>query len=223
MNMKISKELHEQLCKLEYKEYLFGSQLHGIADENSDEDYVRVISNQFYDRFTSPSKFYPNIHSFQYTEGKELQFIWMTERQFWHNLFHGDGNMIADIVILSGEFTDALFLCRSYKIIKGYLGLVKRDLKLHPKYDKKRFHATRSLYMAECLIGGILPTVEGIQSLKEKDLEDNKILLNKEIVLRARLNDMLNKGEITHYPVFDENDELVKMVMLSNNITEFKY
>lgn len=77
--------------------------------------------------------------------------------------------------------------------------------------------------MSEYLINGVLPTVEGIQTLKKKELEDNKMLLNKEIILRAKLNDMLNKGEITHYPIFDEKDELVDMMMNSNNITEFKY
>lgn len=110
MNMKISKELHEQLCQLKYKEYLFGSQLHDIANENSDRDYIRVIDDSFYDRFTSLAKFYPNIHSFQYTEGKDLQFIWMTTSQFWNNLFSADGNMIADVVILSGEFDNPLHL-----------------------------------------------------------------------------------------------------------------
>lgn len=223
MNMKISKELHEQLCKLPFDEYLFGSQLHGIADENSDSDYIRVISDDFYNRFTSLAYYYPNIHSFQHTVDKNLQIVWMTKTQFWNNLFSADGNMIADVVLLSGEFSDPLHLCRTYRVIKGYLGLVKRDLKLHPKYDKKRFHATRGLYMVECLIDGVLPTVKGIQELKEKELLPNNILLDKERELRSRLNDMLNKAEITHYPIFDEEDELVKMMMHSNNIIEFKY
>ena len=54
MNIKINKELHEQLCKLEYKEYLFGSQLHGIANENSDYDYIRVISDDLEDYEVHP-------------------------------------------------------------------------------------------------------------------------------------------------------------------------
>lgn len=130
MNMKITKELHQQLCKLDFNEYLFGSRLHGIATETSDSDYIRVISDDFYDNFTSLARYYPNIHSFQYTEGKDIQYIWMTVSQFWNNLFSADGNMIADVVILSGEFENPLHLCRSYRVIKGYLGLVKRDLKL---------------------------------------------------------------------------------------------
>lgn len=223
MNMKISKELHEELCTLEFKEYLFGSQLHGIATEESDEDYVRVIFDDFYSRFSSLARFYPNIHSFQYTQGKEMQFIWMTETQFWRGLFCADGNMLADIILLSGEFENPLFLCKTYKIIKGYLGLVKRDLKLHPKYDKKRFHAARSLHMAECLMDNILPTVEGIQFLKHLPLKSNEEYLKKEVELRATLNNLLDKGEINMYPVFEEKDPLIQMMMNSNNIKEFKY
>ena len=34
MNIKITKEQHERLCLENYEEYLFGSQLHGIANEN---------------------------------------------------------------------------------------------------------------------------------------------------------------------------------------------
>ena len=53
MNIKISKEQHERLCHLEFDEFLFGSQLHGIAGKDSDYDYIRVISDDFYNNFTT--------------------------------------------------------------------------------------------------------------------------------------------------------------------------
>jgi len=221
--MKINKGLHDELCKLEYKEYLFGSRLHGVHTEESDTDVVRIIGDGFYSRFNSVARYYPNIHSFQYTEGKDNQYIWMTERQFWYNLFHGDGNMLADIVLLSEEFDNSLFLCRTYKIIKGYLGLVKRDLKLHPKFEKKRFHAARSLYMAGYLINNLHPSVKDIVTLKNNVMPSNEEMLELEKTLRSRLNSMLDSGAINMYPMFDEQDLLAKMMMESNNIREFKY
>lgn len=72
MNVKITQKQHDYLCTLPFKEYLFGSQLHGIANKDSDFDYVRVISDDFYLSFTSLARYLPNIHSFQYTQGKEI-------------------------------------------------------------------------------------------------------------------------------------------------------
>lgn len=226
MNIKISKELHEQLCKLEFKEYLFGSQLHGIANENSDFDYVRIISDDFYQSFTSLARYLPNIHSFQYTEGKEVQYIWMTESQFWRGFMSGDGNMLADIILLSEKFENSLHLCYTYKVIKGYLGVTKRDLKLHKDWRKKIFHSLRSLYMAEKLMSKELPTVGGIKQLHinySEHLPSVESLEKREKELRAKLNDMLNKGEIDLFPVFNEENELVQILSNSNNIKEFKY
>ena len=227
MNIKITKEQHDQLCKLPYKEYLFGSQLHCIANKNSDFDYIRVISDDFYLSFTSLAKYLPNIHSWQSDLDDNSQVVWMTKRQFYHNLFSGDGNMVADVVMLSGEFENSLFLCRTYKIIKAYIGVAKRDLKLHGDSDKKKFHALRSLYMAEKLMDNELPIVEDIQLLHKNYsgcyLPSKETLQQKEQDLRNRLNDMLNKGELDMYPKFVELNELVQIMTNTNNIKEFKY
>ncbi len=227
MNVKITKEQHEKLCKLDYEEYLFGSQLHGIANKGSDFDYVRVISDAYYEEFTTFARFLPNIHSWQYDGENNTQYVWMTETQFFRNLFSGDGNMIADIVLLSGKFNDSLFLCRTYKIIKGFIGVAKRDLKLHGSDRKKKFHAIRSLMMAEKLMTNILPTIEDIQFYKhhyDSNPEPSKEQLqHKEQELRFKLNDMLNKKEITMYPQFKEPNSLVQVMVDTNNITEFRY
>lgn len=223
MNVKITKELHDYLCFQNYKEYIFGSQLHGIATENSDSDYVRVISDAFYDEFKTKAAYLPNIHSWQHDLDERTQYVWMTETQFYRNLFSGDGNMIADIVLLSGQFDDSLFLCRTYKIIKGYLGVAKRDLKLHGNNEKKRFHAYRSLYMASTLMDGKMPSVKEIKALKQDALPDKEALNNRESELRSILNDILNKGEIDMYPKFEEGNKLVQVLVETNNIREFKY
>lgn len=226
MNIKITKQQHEYLCSLDYNQYLFGSQLHGIANENSDYDYVRVISDEFYNNFKTVARYLPNIHSWQYDD-KGIQYVWMTQTQFWHNLFSGDGNLISDIVLLSGEFNDALSLCRTYKIIKGYIGVARRDLKLHGNSDKKKFHALRSMYMAEKLMKSELPTVEGIQltynNYSGHYLPSLEALKQREQSLRERLTDMLNRGELDLYPRCVEHNDLVQLLADSNNIKQFKY
>lgn len=224
MNVKITKKQHEYLCSLDYKEYLFGSKLHGIAGKDSDEDYIRVVDNSFYDEFSTNAKFLPNIHSWQFDDtDNNTQYVWMTERQFYHNLFSGDGNMIADVVLLSGEFEDSMFLCRTFKIIKGYLGVAKRDLKLHGNYEKKRFHAFRSMYMAECLMNNELPTVEGIIQLKSMVLPSREELFEKESSLRIKVVEMSKDKELDNYPKFEEVNELAQIMSDCNNVGEFKY
>jgi hypothetical protein len=224
MNVKITKENHNSLCNMSYKEYLFGSQLHGISNNESDKDYIRVISDDFYNNLPKIATYLPNIHSWQYDDvTNNTQYVWMTERQFYNNLFSGDGNMIADVVILSGEFDNVLYLTRTYKIIKGYLGVAKRDLKLHGNQEKKRFHAYRSIMMAEILIDGKLPTVNDIVNLKSKELPTKDFLMNKEKEVRKILNNMLDNQEIDLYPSFKSNNELAQTMLNSNNIKEFKY
>jgi hypothetical protein len=224
MNVKINKAEHEFLCTLNYKEYLFGSQLHGISNEGSDYDYIRIIDNSFYDNFNSLAIYLPNIHSWQYDD-VSTQYVWMTEKQFYFNLFSGDGNTVCDVVLLSDEFKDsAMFLSKTYKIIKGYLGVAKRDLKLHPNNVKKLFHAFRSLYMAKELLENRKPTVDGIKTLKfETILPSRDELFEMESTLREKLNTMLNAGEIDLYPKFKEGNRLAQIMVNTNNIREFKY
>lgn len=223
MNVKITENQHKKLCKYGYKEYLFGSRLHGIATSESDYDYIRVIPDSFYDNFKTLAKYFPNIHSWQFDSDHKTQYVWMTNTQFYRNLFSGDGNMLADVVILSGDFKNPLKLCRTYKIIKGYLGVAKRDLKLHGKNDKKRFHAWRSLYMAGCLINNKKPTVEDIKKLKSLPVPSTELLFTKEKERREELNNLLNSGELDMYPNFKEENELVNVMLKANNTREFRY
>ena len=224
MNFKINTTQHHYLCSLKYKEYIFGSRLHGIATENSDSDYIRVIDDSFYDNFKTEARFLPNIHSWQYDDSdNNTQYVWMTEKQFYHNLFSGDGNMIADVVLLSGEFDNSMFLCRTFKIIKSYLGVAKRDLKIHGNLVKKRFHAFRSIYMAKCLMDNRLPSVDGIKHLKTIELPTCEELFEQEKEQRGLLNNMFNNKLIPTYPEFKEDDSLAQIMLDCNNIGEFKY
>lgn len=225
MNVKIPVDLHTKLSsEFEFKEYLFGSHLHGVSSEDSDKDLIRVIPDDFYSRFQTLAIYFPNIHSFQYDDVENNdQYIWMTESQFYRGLFSGDGNMIADVVLLTGEFDDPLILCRTYKVIKGYLGVAKRDIKLHPNSEKKVFHAERSLMMAEYVLNGEIPKVQDIVNLKRRVRSSADSIRVAESLLRSDLNDRLDRMEISMYPKFVESDPLVEIMNKSNNIKEFKY
>ena len=224
MNIKITQEIHDYLYKnSKWQSYTFGSQLHGIATENSDLDLIYIY--ELKDSFNTIAKYYPNIHSLQY-DAKEInvQAVWMTTEQFYQNLFSGDGNMCADIVILNSNFkANALYYCYTYKVIKGYLGVAKRDLKLHAQDPKKRFHAARSLMFAEYLMQQKLPTKHDIQNLYKKELKDKEYYWEKEAMLRDELNVLLYLAQINMYPAVTELNPVHQLIAEANNIREFKY
>lgn len=234
MNVKINKETFDYIVTYTKYKFLFGSRLHGIANKHSDTDYLIILSNKLEDNFTTIAKYLPNIHSFQYDDTEHnTQLVLMTEKQFYQNLFSGDGNMLVDVVILDSNFKlmnndcstqqGILFLTKTYRIIKGYLGVAKRDIKLHGDNEKKRFHAMRSLYMAEELMENKLPSIKGIQNLKKLPLLQKEKLIEKEAALRKELNKMLDDRLITHYPQFTEDDVAIQIINESNNTINFKY
>lgn len=219
MNIELNKEQHEFLEKFSYTELLFGSRLYQTHTEDSDYNYVRIIVDSRYEDYQRENdicRYLQNVHSFQYDHTEvNIQIIWMTERQFFSNLFSGDRNILADIVLLNKDFRinyseiKPLHLCRTYKIIKGYLDVARRDLNLYPKHEKKLSHAFRSLMFAEFLMNNELPTVKDIQNQKILiDLPSSDTLLNLEKELRTRLSDMLTSGKLDLYPVFKEENEL---------------
>jgi hypothetical protein len=230
MNIKITKKQYDSIKEFVIYKFIFGSHLHGTNNEESDRDVICIIDNIF-DEFTPKTlgKYLPNQNTFQYDDlENNVQNIYMTETQFFNGLFSGDANIVADIVLLSPSFKieyeytneQLLFMCRTYKIIKSYLGMVKRDLKYFDKNPKKQKHCIRGLYMTECLINNILPNVI--------DIKKSKIISRIEITerwseLRDKSNKMFEKDELTLYPIFKESNEIMDLLVKSNNIKEFSY
>lgn len=221
MNIKITKEQHERLCKVNYHEYLFGSRLFGTHREESDYDYMRIYN--YGDVFGNEFKGLPNIHSLQFDNPENnSQYIWVTHEQFWGNLMSGDGTIHSDILMFSENRTpNCLKLCRTFKIIRAYCGVAKRDLKLHNSKNKL-FHANRSLYIAECLIDNILPTKEKIQEIALK-LENKELLLQKEVRLRQKASEMYQNHLLHNYYIPDTEDDLLNVILQANNLREFRY
>lgn len=234
MNIKITKEEHGWMeANLPFTEYLYGSRMLGNFKEDSDYDYLRIFNSsdiEYY--YDSVAKYLPNIHALQYTENQNRQYVWMSERQFWANFFSGDGSMITDIVLFCEGFTpenDKLLLCYTYKVIKGLLGITRRDLKKHKTWEKRVRYSRKSLYMAECLMNKELPNIDMvkqilIEPIDVKDLSNvQRDLGEQESTLRTTLSEMLNKNEITFYPQFNESLHILDKFVVGNNTKEFRY
>jgi hypothetical protein len=222
MNVKITKEEHNRLSTSNFMEYTFGSRLFRTHNMDSDLDLMRVYD--YWGVFNENDKYYPNIHSFQYDdEENNIQYLWLTYEQFYKNIYSGDGTMQTDVVLFSGSWSqeEALRLCRTYKVIKAYCGVAKRDLKLHNN-PKKIFHADRSLYIAECLMDGDIPDLKVIQYSKELP-STHEYLMKKESELRKRAHGMYERKELHNYNIKPTKDSLLNKMLEANNIREFRY
>lgn len=229
MNLKITKSEHERLLKGLITKHIFGSRLFGTATDNSDTDYIALYDfEKVFGVKESQYQQYPNIHSFQFDDlENNEQYVWMTELQFTKGLLSGDGTMISDVILFSTDIITnqyRLDACRSYKIIKAYCGVAKRDLKLHPNVVKKRFHVMRSVYIANSLMSNIVPTVEHIQYIQENIERYSVMDMFRSVEdARRRANDMLDSGELKSYVIEDTSDKLLDKFLNMNNIGEFRY
>lgn len=226
MNIKISKEEHEQLLKWKIHESSIGSQLYGTAGEDSDTD-VLCFYNPSDQRMWETALVFPSQHQFQYDDKENnTQYIWTNILQFWRNLNSGDSTINADVVMFGSNPIPVddvwrLRAVRNYKVIKAFIGFAKRDLRNH-KGKNKLFHAERSLYCAECLLNNELPTLEGIRFIADFPSELNELKV-KEALLRRKANKMHDDGSLKTYTVHKVPDALLQKLLDSNNIREFKY
>lgn len=244
MNYKITAEQNARLEEYSNHKLLFGSRLFGNFTPESDFDYIRIYD---FEEVFGKEEIYslPNVHSFQYDDVENnAQYVWMTERQFLSSIFSGDGTHCIDSLLFSYEYYidndrelslfrgDKVILdeiklkrFRTYKIIKAYLGVAKRDLKLHGNDPKKRYHAERSIYIAAKLFYGELPTLYDISNIFKYPRETRETLQEAEKVLRNELNNALEMGKIQMYEPVESlfSDDLLELFYGLNNIREFKY
>ncbi|BAV39380.1 hypothetical protein BPT24_262 [Tenacibaculum phage pT24] len=243
MNYKINKEHADLLLKNTESKLLFGSRLLGTNTDTSDYDYICLYDFKKVFGFHEDEVFIglPNIHSLQFDDTENnTQYVFMTKLQYIKCITSGDGTMAVDTMIFDPEKdvredpnNEILNLVRTSKVIKAYLGVAKRDLKLHPHNPKKRFHAMRSLYIANSLMDGELPKKSEIQKFDgSKKPEYYKYLTN---VYRERFIKMVENQELKMYylPSIEEivNDigldelrsSLLGQILILNNIREFRY
>lgn len=230
MNIKISKKEHEFLLEFKNRSIIMGSHLYGVNNSKSDVDYLMFYSTPetwFLDGF-------PNIHQFQYTENN-VDYIWTNKKQFWDNQRSGDNTINSDIILFSEQLWGdleayRLEYCRTYKVIKAYLGFTKRDLKYYKEGIHKIKHASRSLIIAQHLLNNDMPSLDEIRNEYEyienrcKDIYKFKLGLEEEEKrLRERCNKMYENKELEMYYIPTVEDNLLQKLLDSNNTREFKY
>lgn len=223
MNIIINKEEKEYLHGLVIKKITIGSHLYGTNNENSDIDYLNIYKTTELELNSG----LPNYHQFQYKDPNNIDWLYTSELQFWKNFYSGDSSINTDVVLFTDYVNDdkKLKLCRTYKVIKAYLGFAKRDLKQINKDSSKLFHAKRGLYCADKLINGKLPLISDIQDIYNGVTMDITLqgLIWIENEIRTKLNELYNSNEIKSYYIEQTKNTLFDKLLDSNNIKEFKY
>lgn len=232
MNIKINKDQFNFLYNLKYQEIEFGSKLYGTDSEFSDTDIM-----VFYNKLQNWNLLgYPNIHQFQFDDlENNRQYIFTTEEQFWKNQRSGDSTINSDIILFTNLFTttelEKVAMCRTYKVLKAYLGFAKRDLK-EIKKKHKFFHALRGLYVVQSLLESKLPQLSEIKALKQNSISVEKEMnyselaqkyLAEEKSLRQELNQMFDENKIKKYYIPDIEKDLYRLMIEANNNKEFRY
>lgn len=223
MNIKINEEEYLELGLYIENSYVIGSRLYNTHTEDSDYDILYIIKP-----FLKSDNYYPNWHQFQYdSEDGTRQNMFTTKERFYRNLFSGESTINADIIMFT-DFDDLspsekLNYCRTYNVIKAFLGFAKRDLNRYNSGKNKHFHAARSIYCAEKLMNNELPKLEELSKYVSLTLDE---LFSKCASLRIRCNYMMNNKELTMFPkelIFEPKSSLERKIMEANNILEFKY
>lgn len=224
MNIKITRQHFEYLNNLVIEKFIVGSKMYGTSTETSDTDYLCIFKSEFLSDL-----YYPNYHQLQYDDiENNSQYMFTSEQHFYNNLFSGDATINADVVMFSGmdlSQSKRLNMCRTYNVIKAYIGFAKRDLKMIKQGKSKLFHIDRGLYCAEKLLDNKLPELSDIKNLflNPSSFEHLKEM---EDYLKFRCNSFYEQGIITRYPkdpIIQSINDLEKLLIESNNIKEFKY
>lgn len=224
MNIPINKQQYERLLPHVKQCFLYGSRLFKTNTEESDYDILMLYN---YNDVFVDNYFLPNLHSFQYTDNENNKdIIIMTYEQFWNAFYNADGTLYADIILFSDSyyFTEALKMCRTYKIIKGYCGTVKRDLFNAEGNNKLVARSAKNLYIAKCLVCNIFPDIAEIRNIlntKKSDNETIKALLKNEIIIRKQANEMFNTHKLNNYYIPENDDDLLNIMLHGNNLKEY--
>lgn len=220
MNIMITKAEHERLSEMRVAQVTVGSKLYGTDTESSDTDILCIYKPNWLTDYRYAA--YPNFHQFQYKDSENWRdYLWLTWGQFYGNLNSGDSTINADAFMFGMGNSDEEIIeqCRTYKVIKAFLGFAKRDLK-HSRDRQRLWHAKRGIYCAERLMCGEVPRLEEIRSIRVTKTDGLKAEVK---ALRSELNSMYDKGQIADYYIPMAIDPLFQKLLDANNIREFRY
>ena len=231
MNIKIDKDLKEYLDTIIVKTVVIGSKLYGTSDENSDTDYLHIIKAEKLGLNEASLLVYPLIHQFQYDDKENNeQHLYTLPYQFLRNAISGESTINVEAMFFTDVFKKQkefdLTRFRTYKVLKAYLGLAKRDCR---QIRKRRKHIVRALYMVKTLLKGEEPNLEDLRNEMMTNTQSGKELREEVATLRSKITQMYNDGVLPLYGIpqssnpLDNPSEVVRLLLESNNIKEFKY
>ena len=223
MNIKITEEQRHELWERRGKSQIFGSNLYGTQTENSDVDIL-----YFYRDFPNFGGV-PNNHCFQFKRDN-VDEIWVGFDQYDYLLQKGDNTIFPELILFSDNYSDEhkLERCRTYSIIKSFVGFSKRDLYVGNKWNnsKRICHAIRCLYIAQKLLDNKLPIVSEFILLQAKIIGNQERVdqLNLDYEdIRKQMNEQYQDGRLNLYYIPKVANQLHQLQLNSNNLKEWKY
>ena len=220
MNIHIDKEKFDYIMNNTkiFGEFVVGSKLYGLDNENSDTDYL-IIYNPFKNELTSP---FTNHHQYQYKDVENnIDYNLVNVVDFVRNLVSGDSTINYEL-LHSKDFQENESLgwlskyidkFSTYNICKSYLGMAKRDIthlnKRKTISDKLSgfMHAVRGLISAQYIMGGCytlnIMRDETLESFRFYQMlttiDPNKVILEDIKNQREKLNTALENKEIIRF------------------------
>lgn len=199
------------LRKSTLEKFSFGSVTYGMNNENSDEDYICVVTTPY----SLKNSFLWEHHNLQY-KTKNEDYVFTTLHNFIRNLITGD--MPGNFEVIHSEQckTSSLkFLYENkhmfytYSNLKSYLGYVKRDLKYANTDANRLFHAYRGILFYEMILNDTfeLDLRKSHHSSLLWDIKNDNITKNNKYTIidqlkeksqyyREELNKNLDNGDI---------------------------
>lgn len=154
------KMLKEQLDKSTIFEIEVGSGMYGLKTPVSDTDILKI----YLEGSLNLTNITNNHHQFQYKDTEnDIDYIYTSLGQFVKNIMSGDSTINYE-VLESSEFRAQFKYLYFYinkldkiNIIKSYLGMAKRDVKMLKKEhsNKKVYHIKRGILFAESILNDV--------------------------------------------------------------------
>lgn len=216
-----------------------GSGMYNLKTETSDTDILVI----YLDGIINTNSIIRTHHQLQYikdnTDGTNTDYIFTSLTQFLNNILSGDSTINYE-VLKSEEFKNhskeflmlsELKVFDNINVIKSYLGMAKRDLKVIKGEfgTKKLYHISRGILFAEAVLNSrnifdvLKENYSKLKEIREKDVsfytESYLIGLNILIIKMNKLRDQIQNKEFK----LSANDVLIIDSIISDIINEKMY
>ena len=233
MNLHLTKEQFEILLPHTTEKYIVGSQYYGHASDDSDTDMLCIYDDTGLDNSILKSYGIFSNLQLQYKDlDNKIDYVFSTRPQFWGNLLSGDSQINLEVALFELEYGGEYF--RSFKILRGLLGVAKRDLKASASDVNRLRHAEKMVFITQQIynnFGIAKDTITNIFSQDDDMVLEGKELLTKRVEdFRLILSKDLDEGKLFSYsPAFINHlnsmgvGDPTSLIINNLNTINFKY